>query len=79
MAKPRKDIVFPDFDLDETDLGGLLEWQEPDNTAQVWSSVKTLMVVSGKEVITCGLHPKDLNKTHKQMHGNLSITRCWMM
>ena len=35
FASLRKDIVFPDFDLDKTDLGGVLEWQEPDNTAQV--------------------------------------------
>ena len=69
MAKPRKDIVFPDFDLDETDLGGLLEWQEPDNTAQVWFGWSVM--VSGKEVKTCGLHPRDLKK-HKQMHGSLS-------
>ncbi|CAL1129505.1 unnamed protein product [Cladocopium goreaui] len=29
------DIVFPDFDLDETDLGGVLEWREPADVAQV--------------------------------------------
>eukprot|EP00439_Symbiodinium_sp_Y106_P020057 s5903_g2.t1 len=29
------DILFPDFDLDETDLGGLLEWTEPADTSQV--------------------------------------------
>ncbi|CAE8611043.1 unnamed protein product [Polarella glacialis] len=28
-------ISFPDFDLDQDDLGGLLSWQPPDNQAQV--------------------------------------------
>ncbi|CAJ1389096.1 unnamed protein product [Effrenium voratum] len=28
------DIIFPDFDLDQGDLGGLLEWTEPIDTSQ---------------------------------------------
>ncbi|CAK9114759.1 unnamed protein product [Durusdinium trenchii] len=29
------DIVFPDFDLDADDLGGILEWQAPSDTSKV--------------------------------------------
>ena len=46
-----QDIVFPDFDLDETDLGGVLEWQEPLDVSQATENPSGAMTMPMKRAL----------------------------
>ena len=63
-ARLPQDIVFPDFDLDADDLGGILEWQAPSDTSKVRGHVLSASFL-GNAVST-------IRKPHKSCKNYLS-------
>ena len=56
MAQVIENVSFPDFDLDATDLGGVLAWSEPTDISQATSSEGGGNLINFMRVrVECGL------------------------